>query len=48
VPIATRNKRMAVLSQVPMLQSIGALHTSLAQHTGKTALHAFLKQQLNV
>ena len=45
---ANRTKRMAVLSQVPILQSIGALHTSLAQHTGKTALHAFLKQQLNL
>jgi len=45
---ANRTKRMAALSQVPILKSIAALHTSLAQHTGKTALHAYLKQQLNV
>jgi len=45
---ANRTKRMAVLSQVPVVKSIAALHTSLAQQTGKTARHAYLKQQLNV
>jgi hypothetical protein len=45
---ANRTKRMAAMSQVPILKSIAALHTSLAQHTGKTALHASLKQQLNL
>ena len=45
---ANRTKRKEALLQVPMLTSITELLSAVSQHTGKTALHTYLKQQLNL